>query len=178
MNGIKIRNVTPEDAGELVKIYDYYVANTAISFEYVTPSVEEFRERIINITKTHPYICAVKDGKILGYAYASKFHPREAYKHCAETTIYLDVNEKKRGLGRLLYEELENRLKEIGIINLYACIAYPTNTEERDEHLDTNSPDFHAHMGYVKNGEFHKCGYKFNRWYDMIWMEKFIGTHD
>ncbi len=60
------------------------------------------------------------------------------------------------------------------ILNLYACIGYP---EQEDEYLTTNSADFHSHLGFVKVGEFHQCGYKFGRWYHMIWMEKIIGEH-
>ena len=60
------------------------------------------------------------------------------------------------------------------MLNLYACIAYP---ETEDEYLTTNSADFHAHLGFTEVGHFHQCGYKFGRWYDMIWMEKIIGQH-
>ena len=65
-------------------------------------------------------------------------------------------------------------MKEMGILNLYACIAYP---EEEDEYLTKNSVRFHEHLGFKEAGRFHKCGYKFNRWYDMVWMEKLIGEH-
>ena len=74
----------------------------------------------------------------------------------------------------MLYEALETELKKMGILNLYACIGYP---ETEDEYLTRNSAGFHAHLGYIKVGEFHKCGYKFGRWYHMIWMEKTIGEH-
>lgn len=77
-------------------------------------------------------------------------------------------------VGRKIYEALEMKLGEMGILNLYACIGCP---EVNDEYLTTNSADFHAHMGFVKVGEFHKCGYKFGRWYNMILMEKIIGKH-
>lgn len=77
-------------------------------------------------------------------------------------------------MGRIIYEALEKALREMGIRNLYACIGYP---ESDDEYLTTNSADFHAHLGFVKVGKFHKCGYKFGHWYDMIWMEKIIGEH-
>lgn len=77
-------------------------------------------------------------------------------------------------MGRRLYEALEEKLRKMGILNLYACIAYP---ETEDEYLTTNSADFHAHLGYTKVGKFQKCGYKFGRWYNMIWMEKLIGEH-
>jgi phosphinothricin acetyltransferase len=174
MKDIKLRDVTVGDTEELLSIYSYYVEDTAISFEYETPTVEEFKERIENISKDFPYFCAEKDGKILGYAYASKFHPRKAYEHCAEVTIYLDKDAKKMGLGRLLYEELERRLKAKGFLNLYACIAV---TDKPDEYLNNNSAEFHEHMGYKECGRFQKCGIKYNRWYDMIWMEKIIGEH-
>ncbi len=94
-----------------------------------------------------------------------------AYNWSCEMTIYLDHNVQKYGMGRILYEALEKALHNMGILNLYACIGYP---EHEDEYLTTNSADFHAHMGYVKIGEFHKCGYKFDRWYNMIWMEKLL----
>ena len=69
---------------------------------------------------------------------------------------------------------MESTLREQGILNMNACIAYPP---EEDEHLDKNSVEFHAHMGYRLVGEFYKCGYKFNRCYNMVWMEKLIGEH-
>ena len=63
----------------------------------------------------------------------------------------------------------------MGVLNLYACIGYPRNGD--DEYLSTNSADFHAHLRFEKIGTFTACGYKFGRWYDMIWMEKIIGQH-
>lgn len=171
MDTIRIREVTPADAKELSEIYSYYVENTAISFEYEAPSEEEFRGRIESITKEYPYICAEKDGKILGYAYASKFRVRKAFMYCVELSIYIDRNVTKSGLGGALYEELEKRLKNAGIKNLYACISH---CDEADEYLDNNSTEFHEHMGYKQNAIFHRCGYKFDRWYDVIWMEKLI----
>lgn len=123
----------------------------------------------------YPYIVIVKDGRIEGYAYAGAFVGRAAYDWSCEMTVYLDHNAQKCGMGRKIYEALENTLHNMGILNLYACIGYP---ETNDEYLTTNSTDFHSHLGFVKVGEFHKCGYKFNRWYNMIWMEKIIGGHD
>ena len=91
-----------------------------------------------------------------------------------EMTIYLDRNAQKRGLGRMLYEALQKSLQDMGVLNLYACISYPACC---DEYLTTNSAEFHSHLGFVKVGEFHQCGYKFGRWYHMIWMEKVIAEH-
>jgi phosphinothricin acetyltransferase len=169
-----IRAATREDAGSLLKIYSYYVENTAISFEYVAPSLDEFSKRISSTLEKYPYIVLEDDGLIRGYAYAGAFHSRAAYAHCCEVTIYLDHDSKGNGYGKALYEALEKALKKMGIINLYACIADP---EVEDEYLTKNSECFHQHMGYTKVGEFHKCGYKFGRWYNMIWMEKIIGEH-
>ncbi|MCR5634307.1 MAG: GNAT family N-acetyltransferase [Lachnospiraceae bacterium] len=170
-----IRIAKTEDAESLLKIYSYYVENTAISFEYVTPSPEEFRKRISDTLKKYPYIVIEEDGLIKGYAYAGVFKGRAAYDHCCEVTIYVDRDSKGKGYGRLLYDALEKALKIQGMINLYACIGDP---EVEDEYLTKNSECFHRHMGYAKVGDFHKCGYKFGRWYNMIWMEKMIGEHE
>ncbi len=170
----KIRNVELTDAERLLEIYDYYVKNTAITFEYETPSLDEFKARIENITKRYPYLVIERNGRIEGYAYAGVFKNRAAYDWSCETTIYIDRDARKSGMGRMLYEALEERLRAMGILNMYACIGYP---EKEDEYLTKNSAEFHEHLGYTRVGEFHKCGRKFNRWYNMIWMEKFIGEH-
>lgn len=169
-----IRSVVPEEAGRLLEIYSYYVERTAISFEYEVPTEEEFRHRIENTLKKYPYLVAEQNGKIQGYAYAGPFAKRAAYGWSCELSVYLDQYARKCGIGRKLYESLEERLKEMGMLNLYACIAYP---EEEDEYLTKNSVRFHEHLGFKEVGRFHKCGYKFNRWYDMVWMEKLIGEH-
>ncbi len=177
-NEVYIRDAKISDAADLLKIYEYYVIDTAITFEYDVPSVEEFTQRIETVTKDFPYIVAVdsKTEKILGYAYASKFHERAAYQWCVEMSIYIDKEVRRGGLGRLLYSELERRLKEMGILNLNACIGYPNGKE--DEYLTYDSVRFHEKMGYTMVGEFHECGFKFGRWYNMVWMEKLIGEHN
>lgn len=174
MSGIEIRTATVDDAEALLNIYGYYVTHTAISFEYEVPTAEAFKRRIGNTLKKYPYLAAVQDKEILGYAYAGPFVGRAAYDWSAEVTIYLAADKRKQGLGRMLYEALEQELIKMGILNLYACIGY---IEIPDEYLTKNSAQFHEHMGYIKAGHFHKCGYKFGRWYDMIWMEKIIGSH-
>ncbi len=172
---VTIRNATIDDAERILEIYDYYVRNTAITFEYDTPTIAEFKERMRATMKKYPYLVILKDEYIEGYAYAGAFVGRAAYDWSCEMTVYLDHNAQKYGLGRKIYEALENELHRMGILNLYACIAFP---EKDDEYLTTNSADFHAHLGFVKVGEFHKCGCKFNRWYNMIWMEKIIGKYE
>lgn len=171
---MNIRIAAEEDAGELLSIYAPYVRDTAITFEYEVPTVEEFSVRIRKVLERFPYLVAERNGKIVGYAYASPFHSRAAYQWGVETSIYVDKNCKRAGVGGKLHEALENILREQGILNLNACIAYP---REEDEHLDKNSVEFHEHLGYRMVGEFESCGYKFNRWYNMVWMEKHIGIH-
>lgn len=168
---MQIRMASVDDAKEILKIYSYYVESTAISFEYDVPTEEEFKGRIANTLKKYPYLVAVDDGKIVGYSYAGVFKGRAAYDHCVETTLYVDKNLRRTGIGKSLYARLEEELAKRGIKNLYACIAM---TDEEDEHLTNDSMHFHEHMGYKLCGRFHKCGYKFDTWYDMIWMEKFI----
>ena len=174
MNEIIIRTASISDAAELLHIYGYYVANTAISMEYEVPSLEEFEKRIENTLGNYPYLVAEQDGKIIGYAYAGKFHPRAAFYRSAEVSIYIHKDATKGGLGRRLYEEMEERLKEQGILNVYASIAY---TDTEDEYLTNNSTQFHEHMGYKKVAQFTNSCTKFGRWYHLIWMEKFLGEH-
>lgn len=171
---VEIRNANLDDVESLLNIYKYYVLNTAITFEVKVPTIDEFKERIKNISNKYPYICLLEDGIIKGYAYTHEFYGREAYKFSNEVTIYLDKDSKGKGYGKLLYNELEKRLKENGILNLYACIASPVII---DKYLNNNSEEFHNHLGYKRIGLFTKCGYKFNTWYNMIWMEKIIGEH-
>ncbi len=170
---LNIRSANRNDAERLLEIYAYYIANTAVSFEYEVPLLEEFRRRIENTLKGYPYLVLEVDGVIQGYAYAGPLKKRAAYSHSCEVSIYLDRDMRGRNYGTKLYEELEKELRARGIINLYACIGNPI---EEDEYLTRDSELFHQYLGYNKVGEFHKCGYKFNRWYNIIWMEKIIGT--
>jgi len=169
-----IRDAKLQDAPRILEIYTYYVKNTAITFEYVPPTLAQFEARMQNTMKKYPYLVMETDGVIQGYAYAGAFVGRAAYNWACETTIYLHPTAQKCGLGRKLYEALAQRLQAMGVLNLYACIGYP---QKEAEYLNKNSAQFHAHLGFVQVGEFHKCGYKFDRWYNMIWMEKMIGEH-
>ncbi len=174
MSDLCIRAASPADGAELLAIYAPYVKNTAITFDYDVPTLEEFVRRMEVTLKRYPYIVAVADGEILGYAYAGTFKDRAAYDWSVETTVYVKTGHKRAGVGRALYTALEDRLRAQGILNMYACIASP---EAEDEYLTRDSERFHRQMGFQTVGEFHKCGYKFGRWYNMIWMEKIIGPH-
>ena len=172
---LRVRDASLENAPQILDIYAYYVKNTAITFEYDVPSLPAFRERMRHIMQRYPYLVAQRDGALLGYAYAAPFNGRPACDWCCELTIYVAHGSHRCGIGRLLYTALEQALREMGICNLYACIACP---EQEDAYLSRNSADFHEHLGFREIGMFRSCGYKFGRWYHMIWMEKIIARHD
>ena len=166
---LKIRDAQLEDAERLVEIYSYYVLNTAVSFEYKVPTVEEFKERIRKVKAKFPYLVCEKDGVIVGYVYASAYSEREAYSWTVSTSIYVDKDFRRQGIGSFLYENLEERLKQLGIKNILAGAAF---TETEDEYLIQDSPKFHEKMGYVRVAQFKEIGKKFDRWYDLVWQQK------
>ena len=155
----KIREATLEDAERLVEIYSHYVLNTAVSFEYEVPTVSEFRERMRNVMKKYPYLVA------------GAYSTREAYSWTVANSIYVDKDFRRQGIGSLLYGELEKRLKEQGIVNLLAGSAF---CDVEDEYLTHASYEFHKHMGYEKVAQLKEIGKKFDRWYDLLWMQKKI----
>ena len=106
--------------------------------------------------------------------YAAPFHSRPAYGWGAELSVYLRMDARRKGTGSALYRALEEVLRAQGVLNLNACIACPVR---EDEFLTFGSIRFHERQGYRMVGKFTRCGYKFGRWYDMVWMEKLIGAH-
>ena len=170
---ISVRVARKEDARELLNIYAYYVENTAITFEYEVPTLEEFTDRIKETLKNYPYLVAVIDGKIVGYIYAGRFRTRAAYAWSASTSVYIDKQYHKKGIGKMLYAELESLLVKQNVTNIYAGVADPV---EEDEYLSRNSEHFHEAIGYKVVARFRECGSKFGRWYNLIEMEKIIGN--
>ena len=173
-NGINIRLARPEDAPSLVRIYAHYVLNTAVTYEYEVPTDEQFKQRIEAITKAFPYFVAEREGRVVGYAYASAFGERKAFAWTAESAVYVDVCEGRSGVGSLLYAALEAALKEQGMVNICARISY---LEKEDEYITHASYNFHKKHGYILCGRYEKCGCKFGRWYDLLWMTKSLSHH-
>lgn len=169
---ITIRTASVQDAPKLLEIYEYYVKNTAITFEFEVPSLAEFENRIATTLQNYPYLVAEVDGDVAGYIYAGRFRARAAYDWSASTSVYLSRKYQRLGIGRMLYERLEELLKQQNITNLYAGVADPV---EEDEYLTRNSERFHEAIGYKTVARFQGCGSKFGRWYNLIEMEKFIG---
>lgn len=172
---IRIRPAQPSDAESLRAVYAPYVERTAVTFEYAVPDTEEFARRVAAVTKTYPWLAAEENGQIAAYAYAGPFAARAAYGWAAEVSIYAAWDRRGEGLGRRLYAALEAALRAQGLQNLNACIAWPAAD---DPFLTKASARFHERMGYRRAAHFHRCGLKFGRWYDMIWMEKLIGAHE
>lgn len=159
-----IRPATEQDLPEILAIYGPYVTETTITFEYEIPVKEAFFQRFLEITAQYPFLVWEETGQILGYAYASAPYSRDAYRWCAEPSIYLRPEARGKGIGRKLYEALEWILDNQGYQILYALIT----TE------NTDSIAFHRKMGYQTRAEFPDCGYKFGRWLGVTWMEKRI----
>lgn len=169
-----IRVAKLEDAEALRQIYGYYVENTAVSFEYAMPSLEDFRERIRTVLLTHPYLVYEEAEEVLGFAYAHPLITRAACAWSVEVSIYIHRDARGRGVGKALYEALEEVLRRQNVVNLEVSIAA---APAGDPYLSDGSLRFHEKMGYKQVGVFNRCGYKFNRWYDLLWMEKQIAPH-
>ncbi|MFI3101180.1 GNAT family N-acetyltransferase [Streptococcus suis] len=159
---IEIRSAQIEDAADLVAIYAPYVENTAITFETEIPTVADFASRIEKTLKQFPYLVAVEEGQILGYAYASTYYARAAYDWTVELSVYVSREVRGKGIGSLLYAALEEELTVRGFKNFLACIALPNPA----------SLALHKKRGYEQVAHFKNVGYKFDTWHDIVWLQK------
>lgn len=159
---IKIRSAVVTDVKELLSIYTPYIKETAITFETTVPTEEEFSQRVERILQDFPYLVAVEEKKILGYAYASPYYNRSAYDWTVELSVYVAQDARGKGVGGLLYCHLEEVLLKRGFKNLLACIALPNDA----------SLKMHEKMGYEQVAHFKKVGYKFGVWHDIVWLQK------
>ena len=161
-----IRFATKADLPQILAIYAPYVTGSTASFEYEVPTEEEFTRRFDAITAQFPWLVWEEDGQILGYAYASAPFERAAYRWCAEPSIYLCPKAHRRGIGRKLYEALEEILQKQGYCLLYAIITQRNET----------SLAFHSAMGYTPVATMPNCGFKHGAWQGIVWMEKRLST--
>ena len=171
---MEIRLATPGDAEEILAIYAPYVRNSAVTFEYDVPEISAFRTRMEETLERYPYLAAVEEGRIVGYAYAGPLGKRAAYQHSAVMSIYLEEHCRQRGIGRRLYQELEKRLLRQNVFSVYAGVT--ASDRKDDAFLTDASIRFHERMGYKKIGEYHLCGYKFDQWYSVVWLGKDLGN--
>lgn len=159
-----LRNATVQDVPVMLDIYRPYILDTAITFEYEVPSLEEFTTRFHTVTARFPWLVWEEDGVVLGYAYASPFKTRAAYRWDADLSIYLRQDCRGKGIGKALYTELENRLRDLGYHVLYGVVTSANEASCR----------FHEAMGYRPIAAFERTGVKFGRWYGITWYEKRI----
>lgn len=160
-----IRLATQEDSDALLEIYAPYVRDTDVSFEIDVPGKGEFKRRVADILEHYPYLVYVRGDKIIGYAYASRHRERAAYRYDADVSIYIRQGEHGAGIGTALYDRLFNLLIRQGFYNVYAGITVPNEKSYR----------FHIKQGFAPVGTYHRAGYKFDRWVDVVWLEKAIG---
>jgi len=155
-----LRVVESRDASSIASIYAPYVEQTAITFEYVAPSAEEMESRIAKVSAAYPWIVAEEEGEVLGYAYASRYRERAAYRWSLETSIYVREDRRGRGLGRSLYGALIPILRDLGIVTLYGAVTLP----------NPQSVALHARFGFRPLCTYDRVGFKMGAWRDVGWM--------
>jgi L-amino acid N-acyltransferase YncA len=155
---VEIRQVEQRDAEAIAKIYNHYVLNTVITFEEIAVRVEEMATRIQQIrSANYPWLVAEENGVVVGYAYASTWKARAAYRHTLESTVYVDAKLVGKGIGRKLYDALFAILREKSIHIVIGVIALPNEA----------SIILHEKFGMHKAAHFSEVGFKFNRWLDV-----------
>jgi phosphinothricin acetyltransferase len=156
-----IRPCTAADGAAICEIYNHYVRETVVTFEEAPVSVPEMAQRIGDVTARFPWLVA-EDGKaIVGYAYATPWKPRSAYRLSVESTVYVAPGERSRGVGTALYRELLEALRELGVHCAVGGIALP----------NAASIALHEKLGFKKIGQFVEIGRKFDRWVDVGYWE-------
>ena len=157
-----IRIATEADVAQMLAIYAPYIENTTITFEYSVPTEAEFLERFRRLTAQFPWLVWEEEGRILGYAYGSAPFERDAYRWCAEDSVYLLPEAQGKGIGAKLCLALEKVLFYQGYRRIYALITAENK----------NSITFHQKLGYTLRAELPAAGFKFGRWIGVVWMDK------
>jgi phosphinothricin acetyltransferase len=156
-----IRAATPADGAACAAIYAPYVTDTVISFETEPPTAEEMSARI---AAAHAWFVLEDESRITGYAYASTFHPRAAYRWACEVSVYLEVGRRRTGAGRALYDVLLPHLTERGYRTAIAGMTLPNAASE----------GLHKALGFEPVGTYRRIGYKFGAWYDVAWTQRVL----
>jgi len=167
-NTTSIRLITADDAEGALAVYAPYVLNTAITFEYEVPTLEEYSKRIESYTAEFPWLVCEQGNSIVGYAYAGKHRARSAYQWSPESTIYLSEHVHGKGIARALYEALFAILTLQGYYNVYAGVLVPNEKSE----------GMHRALGFEEIGTFKKVGYKHGKWHDTKWFQLHLAEHE
>ncbi len=156
-----IRSATPDDAVACAAIYAPYVTDSAISFETEAPTPAEMAERI---AASIAWFVLSDDGRIGGYAYASRFHPRAAYRWACEVSVYLEPGRRRTGAGRALYDVLLRDLADRGYRMAIAGMTLPNPASEA----------LHRSLGFEPVGTYRDIGYKAGAWHDVAWTQRVL----
>lgn len=156
-----LRDCTTFDAAPVCAIYNHYVEQTAVTFEEAPISAAEMARRITEVSSRFPWVVWERNHTVVGYAYATSWKPRSAYRHSVETTIYLSPDAKGQGIGTLLYRALVARLRSLDVHCAVGGIALPNPA----------SVALHEKLGFVNIGQFREIGRKFGRWIDVGYWE-------
>lgn len=157
---IAIRAATPEDANAIAAIYAPHVLTGTVSFEIDPPDARAMRTRMAASDGLYPWIVATngdETGGVIGYAYATKFRDRPAYRYVCETSIYLTDASSGSGVGRLLYKSLVNTLRAQGFVHAFGAIALPND----------RSIKLHEAVGFRRAGVYREAGFKHGQWIDV-----------
>ena len=152
-----IRPVTLDDARAIAAIYNPYIADSVITFEEQPVKAAEMARRIAAVVPRLPWLLLEQEGRVLGFAYASPWRERTAYRHTVETTIYLESRFAGQGMGKLLYDALLNDLRKIGLHTAIGVISLPNPA----------SVALHERCGFTNAGHLSEVGWKFGRWVDV-----------
>lgn len=163
-DNVVLRLATVLDAEEMLEIYAPYVSYTTVSFEYVPPTLDEFRERIVANTAKFPWIVCVIAGEIAGYAYASAHAARAAYQWTCDVSVYVKEKYHRMGIASALYDALFTILKRQRIHIAYACVTLP----------NIRSLMFHKAIGFNEVAVFKNAGFKFGKWHGVQWLERVL----
>ena len=157
-----VRPVSLDDAEAICRIYNHYVVTTAISFEESEVGTAEMSDRITEVTQSFPWLILERDGAMLGYAYATKWRVRSAYRFSAEVSVYLSPEARGQGAGTILYGALLSQLAKQGVHTAIGGIALPN---EASVHL-------HKKCGFKQVAQFAQVGFKHGRWIDVAYWQK------
>ncbi len=161
-DSIRIRSATEADSRSLLEIYRPFVESSAVSFETLAPTVEEFSQRIRKALAGWQWLVAEQEGQCVGYAYGSSHRERAAYRWSVEVSAYVQPNYHRKGIGRSLYLKLFGDLAHIGFCNAYAGITLPNEA----------SVALHRSVGFEFVGTFAAVGRKFGKWHDVAWLQR------
>ena len=160
-----MRLATPNDAPSILDIYGPLVRDSPVSFELQPPTEEQMRGRVAKVLEAKPWIVCEVDGNVAGYAYATAFRSRPAYRWSAEVSAYVADAHRRRGVGSCLYRSLLEILRLQGYVSAYAGITLPNPASVR----------LHEQLGFQSIGVFRAAGYKFESWHDVGWWQRLLG---